>query len=236
MNKIEKKTVYSMITIMLLTTSCAYYPHLTGIPLIKKKGDTRVEGGVSFSPPNFQASVSYGVTEKIAIQVAGTANGMDYYGHGAVGFYKNIMEHNVVELYGGFAHGTVSREIILKTDDYQSGNYQMYFTQFNWGNIEKNTMNREFGIGLKLGYMHSNMKFSYEFAPSPNPIYHISGIFVEPTIFTRFGGPKWRFHAALSGGKLFQLTHTDRKIHQCPINFGFGVSCSFGGINKKVNE
>ena len=63
-----------MIIIAFLTTSCAYYPRLTGIPLIREKGDTRIEGGINVIVPNVQTSVSHGVSEKIAIQAAVSAN------------------------------------------------------------------------------------------------------------------------------------------------------------------
>ena len=51
--------VYSMIVLSFLITGCGtYYPRLTGIPLIKGKGDTRIEGGVTILDPDIQASVS----------------------------------------------------------------------------------------------------------------------------------------------------------------------------------
>ena len=225
-----------------LTTSCSYsyYPRLIGIPLIKEKGDTRVEGGITFMPATVQASVSHGVTEKIAVQVAGTANAIpasvfdtdgQFYGHGAIGFYKKIKDHYITELYGGFAYGQVGSTATFFKGTTESGNYQMYFTQFNFGNIEKKPSNLELGFGLKLGYMHSDMRIVSELYDKE---YNINGIFVEPTLLMRRGGPKWKFHVALGACWLFQLTNTPG-IAWWPVNFGIGVSYLFGKNKNNVN-
>ena len=98
-----------------LTTSCTYYPHLTGIPLIKEKGDTRIEGGVTILDPSIHASVSYGATEELALQAVFSANSVEYYGQGAIGFYKNIQDRNVMELYVGFGYGYSTYTYFNKT-------------------------------------------------------------------------------------------------------------------------
>ena len=225
----KRHLVYLMTTIALLTTSCAYYPRLTSIPLIKEKGDTRIEGGITILVPNIQASVSHGVSEKIAIQGAISGNPFNYYGHGAIGFYKKVLQdRNVIELYGGFGHGFGNLNGSV-TDDYQHGNYQVYFTQFNFGNIEKKHGNMETGLGIKFGYIHTNINFSTEFYHGPE---HQKGIFLEPTGFFRCGGPKWKFHAALGFGRWFQISD-NTEIYWFPANLGLGVSYSFGGISNK---
>ena len=218
-----------MITIALLTTNCAYYPRLTSIPLIKEKGDTRIEGGITVLVPNIQASVSHGVTERIAIQSTISANSYNYYGHGAIGFYKKVLQdRNVIELYSGFGYGSGNLNGNV-TDNYQHGNYQMYFTQLNFGYIEKKHGYMETGLGIKFGYIHTNINFSTEFY---HGFIHQNGIFVEPSGFFRCGGPRLKFHAALGFGRWFQISD-NVEIHWFPVNFGIGVSSSFGGISNK---
>ena len=225
----RKHLVCSIIAIVLLTTNCAYYPRLASIPLIKEKGDTRIEGGITILVPNIQASVSHGVSEKIAIQAAISANPYNYYGHGAIGLYKKVLQdRHVMELYGGFGYGSGNMDGTV-TDNYQHGNYQMYFTQFNFGNIEKKVGNMESGLGIKFGYIHTNMNITTDIY---HGFEHQNGIFLEPTGFFRCGGPKWKFHAALGFGKWFQ-TSDNIEIHWFPVNLGIGVSCSFGGISNK---
>ena len=221
-----------------LITSCAYYPRLTGVPLIEEKGDTRIEGGISFMPPNIQASVSHGVSECIAIQAAGTVNDEDRYGHVAIGYFKKIQDRNVMELYGGFGFGHFEA-YQSTTGGRMYGNNQTYFMQFNFGNVERKSRNKEYGVGLKLGYQHYKMTDRHyfgdiEYNPNePLPVYNINGLFVEPIFFTRFGGEKLKFQAMLGGCLWLQLSHKDKEMPWWPLNFGFGVSYSFGGNNNK---
>ena len=91
----------------------------------------------------------------------------------------------------------------------------------------------ETGLGLKVGYIHTNMNcltdiyFRFE---------HQKGIFVEPSGFFRCGGPKLKFHAALGFCRLFQITD-NTEIHWGPFNLGIGISYSFGGIsNRRANR
>ena len=89
----------------LMISSCIYYPQSTDIPLINHKNDLRVDAGIS-AVPSAQATVSYGVTEKIAIQGFGSIGSDDhYYLQAATGIYKNRANNRVIELYGGFGYG-----------------------------------------------------------------------------------------------------------------------------------
>jgi hypothetical protein len=241
MKPIYKHIMFAAILLILVVSgfSCTYYPRLTSIPLIKEKGDTKIEGGVTVVAPSIQASVSHGVTDKIAIQIAATSLPVsgdyhslrDYYLHGAIGYYKKMNERNVIEMYGGFAYGSGEYSGFV-TGNYQQGNYQMYFTQFNFGSIKNDI---EFGIGVKLGYMHTNMDISkelYEGSTHQNGLAHQKGVFAEPTGFVRVGGPRWKFQAALGVGRFFQIGD-NIKIHQWPVNLGIGVGYRFGGISNK---
>ena len=232
-----KKIVFCLLLTVFSLTSCFYYPRLTGNPLIREKGDTRIEGGVNIIYPNIYASVARGLTENIAVQLAGTGNGEDYYTHAAVGYYKNIRDRNVLELYGGFAYGH-SEALSNANPGSLIGNYQMYFTQFNYGNIRKRAANLEMGVGVKSGYMHSrveddNFFFDREYPRGePYQVYSLNGVFVEPSLFLRFGGPRLKFNASLGGGLFFQLNNTDKELIPVHISTAIGVSYSFGGKKK----
>ena len=76
------------------------YPHLTDVPLINKKGDTRFSGGVTIPAPSAHITVSHGLTDKIAIQTSGSIGGdYSYDIQGAVGLFKNMQNQDVIELY-----------------------------------------------------------------------------------------------------------------------------------------
>ena len=236
MKQVKKHVVFSLVAICFLASSCVYYPRLTGIPLIREKGDTRIEGGATFMPPTLQASISHGLTDNIAIQVAGSFNAEDHYTHFAVGHFRNIENRTVMELYGGFAFGHGYAYNGAKPGSL-SGNFQQYFLQFNIGNIERRRANFEPGAGLRLGYMTTQMTdnnfFSLLQQHDPLPVFNLNGIFVEPTVFMRFGGQNLKFHTALGGAKWIQLTHKDKRLPWWGLNFGIGFSYSFGGESRR---
>jgi hypothetical protein len=230
------KNMIQIAAIMLIAAgglvSCTYYPRLTGIPLIKEKGDTMIEGGITVVVPNIYMSASYGMSDKISIQTAVSANSYNCYLHGAAGLYKKVrQDRNVIELYCGFGYGAGNQNTAV-TSVYQSGNYQVYFAQFNYGNIGKKVGNFESGFGIKLGYLHTNMNVTAEFYSG---LEHQRGLFIEPTGFFRFGGPKWKFNAAFAYGKWFQISD-NTEIYTFPINIGIGVTYNLNILNNKSNN
>ena len=90
----------------LMMTSCiVYHTQTTDVPLISKKNDLRVDAGVSIVP-SLHATISYGLTDKIAIQGFGSiGTGDRYYFQAATGLYKDKGNSRVLELYGGFGYG-----------------------------------------------------------------------------------------------------------------------------------
>ena len=237
----KKDLIFLTVIICWLATSCVYYPRLTGIPLIKEKGDTRIEGGIGILAPSLQASFSQGATDKIAYQLSasidpyGPGNRSGLYAQTAVGYYNNISDRNVIEFYGGLACG--------RSNAYQNanpgnvfGNYQVYFLQLNYGNIKKKKANLESGVGIKVGLLHSKMTdANYFFDPfdyppnEPYSVYRMNGILFEPTAFLRFGGEKLKFWTALGASVYYQLNHTGKELPANAPGFGMGVSYNFGG-------
>src|SRR6056297_2745530 len=98
------KIITFVFLVSLMTSSCVvYYPQTADIPLISKKNDLRVDAGIS-SMISTNATVSYGLTDNIAIQAYGNViNG--YYFHGAVGHYKELTNRKIIEFYGGIGYG-----------------------------------------------------------------------------------------------------------------------------------
>ncbi len=99
---------------------------VTDIPLINKKNDLRIDGGVSLIP-SLYTTVSYGLTDKIAVQ--GFANiGMTEYLQGAIGRYQNFGKGGVFEWYGGLGYGKADAQNNANPGNLY-GDYQLYFTQ-----------------------------------------------------------------------------------------------------------
>jgi hypothetical protein len=148
-----KHIILSSLIAILTVTGCTYYPHITNIPLIREKGDTRFELGVS-AYPFIRASIAGGLTDNIAFQIAGDIGVANKYVQGAAGFYKNRDNLKITELYGGFGWGySESRNDANPGDMY--GSSLIHFVQFNRGAVRNNL---EYGFGVKSGYMYSIMR------------------------------------------------------------------------------
>ena len=227
-----------IVLLLLMATSCAYYPHLTGVPLINKKGDTKIEGGFTIAP-SATATVSHGLTDKIAIQAAGAIGGgagfyydsdtrgkSVYYLQGATGLFKSRENRNVLELYGGFGFGYGYSENHDIGEKF--GNYQVYFAQFNFGKANSEIKNTDYGLGLKMGYIHANMtenrNFDNDFKP-PYSTYKYDGVLVEPQLFFRIGGEKLKFQTTIGACGIFRNTNNQFPIF--PLNLGLGLSYRF---------
>ena len=218
--------VFVLLFVIFSLASCAYYPHLTDIPLINKKGDTRVEGGVTVPAPSVHATVSHGLTDKIAIQGAGTIGGDDTYDiQGAVGLFKSLQNQEVIELYGGVSYGygyaSKSSQDLGRLD----GNYQVYFTQFNYGKINGSFANRDYGVGLKLGYYHASMNDRSYYDYGLHSIRKFNGLLIEPVFMYRFGGKRLKFQTEMGGCWIF-LFNNEKKLPFFPLNLGIGMSYS----------
>jgi hypothetical protein len=229
-----KKLFLILFTVSLFTSCRVYYPRVLDVPLIREKGDTRLECGALLTLVH--ASVSYGLTENIAIQTAGSITAeksymfnRDFYIQSAVGFYKNKQNKTVMELYAGFGYGNGSSSNNANPGTLY-GNYQIYFTQLNYGGINLGHRgNTEVGFGVKIGYMHSKLTdrnyYGYNRFP-PYPVLNMNGILAEPMLILRTGGERLKFQTNIGACRIFRINGTDRYPSFWPITFSIGISYS----------
>ena len=219
--------VYSFLVSLTMSCNSVYHPMTTDVPLISEKNDLRVDAGISIVP-SANATISYGLTDKIAVQGFGSAGADDkYYVQVASGIYRNRGDNTILELYGGLGYGYGNAYKDANPGNLL-GDYQLYFGQFNFGKIASNTSNMETGIGLKAGCLHSNLadKNYYSWISDTGPFnsYHDKSILVEPVGFIRFGGEKLKVNVKLGGTFIYKFTNTDRDLPYNPINFGIGLN------------
>ena len=202
------------ISVLLFNGCAVYYPQTTDIPLIKEKNELRVDGGISLFPA-INGTVSYGLTDKIAVQVSGNLMpGAAYYSKplfqylitGAVGLYKYNPTNNwTKELYVGFGNGYSTD---YDYDHYHSGtllgNYQIYYVQGNIGRRSIKHKFFEYAFGLKLGLMNSHFAVQDVYDLGTNSIgnytlktgqiYNKLIAFVEPAISIKLGSDRLMFN------------------------------------------
>jgi len=211
----------------LLLNSCGIYlPQSSDIPLINKKNDLRIDAGVSSAGTAGTATVSYGISSNVAIQGHGTMGTNDrYFFHGALGYYKNLKNRNVVEIYGGFGNGYgYSSNHDTQTD--LSGNYQTYFTQFNYGKLGGKASIWDIGISIKPGLLHTNLVEETLLTDGSGSLFSVpltgNSFFIEPSFFTRVGGEHLKLSIKLGG--LYIRNLEGHNLPYFPINLGAGLN------------
>lgn len=219
------------ITVSVLLSSCSIYePIVADIPLISKKNDLRVDATVTLLP-SISATVSYGLTDKIAIQAFGKNRASNCYFQGAAGYYKDLGEKFTMEAYTGFGYGygDANYENGLRLFN---GNYQCYFEQFNIGQSNVGLLNIDYGIGLKMGLLHWNLNETYDIpiqiqnpdmTPIPTP-YSDNGLLVEPTCFFRFGGERLKFNIKLGYCWINKLSYSNKFFPYDNFTIGVGLN------------
>lgn len=231
-----KSYLLSSFMFLMVTGCCVYNPQTTDIPLINGKNDLRIDAGISLIP-SVNATISYGLTNKMAIQAFGSIGSEDRsYFQVAPGIYKDFTNNNVMELYGGFGtgHGDVFNDA---NPGHLVGNYQIYFVQYNFGKHNSNNTNTDYGFGIKTGYFHSNLtdKNYYDIYPEnvPYTTDKENSILIEPTIFARFGGEKFKFSIKAGACWVIKITNPDKYIPTQVINIGLGINYSFMDLTHK---
>jgi len=197
----------------------------------------RIDAGVSVIP-SVHATFSYGLTEKLAIQTFGSiGNEHRYYLQIAPGLYKKLKNENVIELYSGFGYGYANTQKNLLANDIGehyteklSGNYQLYFVQFNFGKNGIKSKNLVYGFGIKTGYYHSNLTDQnyYSFTSHTGPFIENkdNSILIEPTLFFRMGHENVKFSYKLGLTRIITFSNSDRFVPAPVINMGFGINFS----------
>lgn len=222
--------IIGVLTILTMNGCVIYNPQMTDIPLIAHKGDTRLDAGISLLT-SAHATVSYGLTDKIAFQGFGSIgeDNRNYF-QGAAGIYQNKSNNTVLETYAGFGYGHGKS---WKSPDGVSlyGDYQLYFGQVNYGKIANEKSNFETGIGLKAGYLHTNLtdrnyyEYTSEYGPFRNV--HDKSILFEPAAFIRLGGKHVRFSLKLGGTYIYKFTNIGNDLPYASLNLGLGINYRF---------
>ena len=228
MNRILLKMVFLIAFTQLLLSGCvAYFPQVVDVPLIKEKGDMRIDAG-TFLIPNIDnktgehdliadfglyATVTAGITDFLAVQTYLSANVLSrYHIQSALGLFNSLNNNTVTEVYGGVGYGNGHIS-------YEGDNYYLTFVQFNLGKTDVGRSHIDYGLGMKGGYLFTNTADI-----ETKTIYKNDGWMVEPTVFIRFGGRRAKFCAKVN----YLWTKTIIDNYYFPVNVGLGVNFHAG--------
>jgi len=228
MNRIFFKTILQIAVTQLLLIGCVtYYPQVVDVPLIKEKGDIRIDAG-AFLIPNIDdktgesepiadfglhATVTAGISDFLAVQTYISIDALTrLHIQSALGLYNRLENNTVTEVYGGVGYG--NGYISLEKD-----NYYLTFVQFNIGKTDLGRNHIDYGFGMKGGYL-----FTYPADYLTETIYVKDGWMIEPTVFFRFGGRRAKFCTKIN----YLWTKTIFDKYYFPVSVGFGVNFHAG--------
>jgi len=203
---------------------------MVDVPLIDKKGDVRVNAGISML--QLHGTVSVGITNKFAIQTfIGRSGENGHYAQEAIGYYKDLGNKKVIEIYSGFGFGYADAYYDPNPGSL-FGHYKLYFTQFNFGKVDCDFAHADVGFALKAGLLHSNLTdnnyYSRNIIPPDSHGTYVDNCFlIEPQVFARLGGEHVKLNIQIGATGLKKLTNKDKWMPNYPVNFGLGLNCRF---------
>ena len=228
-----------ILAMLLMPCSCVtYYPQAVDVPLIKGKGDMRLDAG-GFMVPNINpndedhsvlladfgihSTFTAGITDLLAVQAHVSMDVISRaYVHGAFGIYKSFSEKTVMELYGGIGYGSGLSNGIKNEP---MSEYLLTFAQYNIGQSGLGKSNIDYGMGLRGGYINTYYKGTY----SDGLEYQQNGWMAEPTIFIRLGGRRAKYSVKV----IYLWTETITKEYYFPLSVSMGVNFHVGKKNRK---
>ena len=225
MNRILLKMVLPIAFTQLFSGCVTYFPQVVDVPLIKEKGDIRIDAGAFLIPnindktgehdpiANFgiHATVTAGITDFLAVQSYLSINALSrYHIQSALGLFNRLNNNTVTEVYGGVGYGNGN---ISYAGDY----YYLTFVQFNLGKTDLGRSHIDYGLGMKGGYLFTN-------TVDMETIYKKDGWMIEPTVFIRFGGRRAKFCAKVN----YLWTKTIIDNYYFPVSVGLGVNFHAG--------
>ena len=238
---IKTKSLVFIATLVLLTSCATYAPQVVDIPLIKEKGDIRIDAGCFFLAPDREGYVGYGghttisagLTNMLAVQgyASGDVMGKNHI-QGALGLFRGLENKTVIELYSGYGYGAGlnfdrinENENKYKNKNKNKNSYHLAFTQFNIGKTDLGSAHIDYGFGLKGGYLHNNPAEILE----NSPFQKRNGWIVEPSVFFRFGGKKVKFSTIIN----YLWTEAIRNDYYFPLSVSVGVNFHLGKTTSK---
>ena len=126
-----------------------------------------------------------------------------------------------------------------------TGNYQVGFTQINFGKLNSRFAHMDYGISLKTGFLRTNLTdHNYfdryfdedNFDDFPFPKLKDNSILFQPIAFARFGGERLKFNLKVSGLWIHQFTNKDKKLPVGNFNVGIGLNYYINLKKKEQNN
>ena len=258
--KVFSYNIFKFLFITILFSSCQllqYVPNSQNVPLLEEKGE--IVGNLAMSMGDrfvgFEFQSAYSFTDHIGLQFNGMLWGGVEYSQGALfdiapGYFLNVAENVVFEVYGGYGRGRIHHYLVYDSQsndpmyiDIDFVNYDRYFIQPAIGYTMKNF---DFAFSTRFNLMDYYGDKPIYAVPSDDPLSftlkELDNFYtIDPAITMRFG---WRhFKFQLQSVFLIPILDEHRQFTDLypafydKLNINIGIHLSFGGhYNPTTNQ
>jgi hypothetical protein len=104
--------------------------------------------------------------------------------------------------------------------------------QFNFGFVDLDFADAEFGFAMKTGLLHSKLtdRNYYELHYLPIRSYMVytdNSLLIEPMAFARIGGEHLKLNLQVGATGIIKFTNKNQWLPHIPVNIGLGANYSF---------
>ncbi len=221
-----------------LTSCVVYHPHTTDIPLLNEKGDLSVDANVSMSAPllvspAINATVAYAPFNMIGMQAAASITDFkNYHTQMAVGTWQ-AYGLSVLECYIGYAYGHSYNDTVRNVTHniyYVDGNYNMVFSQINfgWRGLADNSI--DVGFGFKGGLLFpkwDKIELLDDGTETLAERHDDAHFLIEPQLMFRFGWDKVKISLNLTYAFLTAWPTDNNYFNYERFGAGLGLHFNF---------
>jgi len=203
---------FAFLLIAISISSCSllqYVPNGQNVPLFKEKGEVAANMALSTGEQyfGFEIQSAYSFTDHIGLQVNGMVWGGAEFSQGvlfdiAPGYFFNVHENIVFEVYGGYGKGNIMHtfkdafpQVININGDPIFVNYERYFIQPGIGYTMKNV---DIAFSTRFNLMDYYGQKPVYAVPSDDPLFfnlkELDKFYtIDPALTLRFGWRHFKF-------------------------------------------
>lgn len=228
-----------MVIAMFGFSSCiVYHPHNAELPLLHKQGQMQVEGSLSMTAPlllspAINASFAYAPLNMLGVQAAASLTDFkNLYVQGAAGTFFPF-GLSVLECYVGYGYGTsyFDHQSESQTNKYFiDGNYNLVYSQINFGWAELAEGDFDIGIGLKGGIMTPHwdkINIGDDGTRTIDESHTDAHFLMEPQLMLRFGWEQFKFSINASYAFIDGWPTENNYFNYERFSVGLGVHINF---------
>jgi hypothetical protein len=225
-NRINYSFCLGMLCLVIMGASCKVYtPQPAPVPLMSSKNELQLSGGLT-APAGITGSVAYSPVNHIAIEGHGFLGPQhSEYVQGMAGYYWENTQSLNFEIYAGIASG-IGNAMKAAGSKSLKGEYDIYYTQFNFGQNRLGTSKIDYGFGIKAGFVTVKIIDNGYYDNNALDVnqYRNKYYLVEPIAFLRLGKNKLRTGVQINGVSMINAKNNQRQLPNHAMALGVSLN------------